>query len=551
MTFYSFIFLHRTKVKYKYTERIYMKITQSVFKILIFILLSFFIFSCQIKEISKTVRPFELDEITIVDIQQGYKDGTYSVRKIVQLYIDRIEEIDKNGPKLNSVIKINPDALQIADSLDIELATGKGWGPMFGIPVILKDNIDTHDKMPTTAGSRILKDSYPLQDSWVTKKLREAGAVILAKANLSEWANYRGSFSSSGWSGVGGQTKNPYVLDRNPCGSSSGSAVAVAANLCAVAVGTETWGSIMCPSNANGIVGIKPTVGLWSRSGIIPISYTQDTAGPMARTVSDAAVLLGAVTGVDSSDDKTLASEEKSFKDYTKFLKKDGLKGKRLAYLKTEEGEHFKVDTLMHRAVRFLKDQGAEVIELEKLVEGSPWTNSREVLAYEFKDGLKKYFARLAENAPVTNLEEAITATLADSIEMLHFNVGRMENSQSKGSLESIEYKDALNNMFKAYRDGMDRAMEKHQLDAIVAPSGGPAWKTDLINGDNFVLSTSVNAALSGYPNINVPMGFIGDVPVGISFFGGAWSEPVLLEIAYAYEQGTQHRKAPEFLLTD
>lgn len=529
-----------------------MKIFQTVFKIFPNILVLVFFLSCQVKDSSNKVRPFQLDEITITEIQQGYKDGTYSVKQIVQLYIDRIEEIDRNGPKINSIIMVNPDALQIAESLDKELAAGKSRGPMHGIPVILKDNIDTHDKMPTTAGSRILKDSFPPQDSWVAKKLRDAGAVILAKANLSEWANYRGSYSSSGWSGVGGQTNNPYVLDRNPCGSSSGPAVAVSANLCPVAVGTETWGSIMCPANANGIVGIKPTVGLWSRSGIVPISYTQDTAGPMARTVTDAAILLGAVTGVDSGDEKTLASKGNSHTDYTQFLKKDGLQGKRIGYLKTEEGTRHKVDTLMHRAVRFLKSQGAEIIELEKLVEGTPYTNSREVLAYEFKDGLRKYFTRLGEDAPVSNLEEAIAATLADSLEMLYFNVGRMENAQSKGDLESKEYKEAVKNMLKAYRDdGIDRVMDEHQLDAIVAPTGGPAWKTDMINGDNFVLSTSVNAALSGYPNINVPMGFIGEVPVCISFFGRAWSESILLEIAYAYEQGTQHRKAPKFLLTD
>lgn len=529
-----------------------MKIFQSVFKIFPSLLLLVFFLSCQVKVSSNKVRPFQLDEITIAEIQQIYKDGTYSVRNIVQLYIDRIEEIDKNGPKLNAIIMVNPDALQIADSLDKELAAGKSRGSLHGIPVILKDNIDTHDKMPTTAGSRILKDSYPPQDSWVAKKLREAGAVILAKANLSEWANYRGSYSSSGWSGVGGQTNNPYVLDRNPCGSSSGSAVAVSANLCGVAVGTETWGSIMCPANANGIVGIKPTVGLWSRSGIVPNSHTQDTAGPMARTVSDAAILLGAVTGVDSGDEKTLANKGNSPTDYTQFLRKDGLQGKRIGYLKTEEGTRHKVDTLMHRAVRFLKSQGAEIIELEKLVQGTPYTNSREVLAYEFKDGLRKYFARLGKDAPVTVLAEAIAATLADSLEMLYFNVGRMENAQSKGSLETKEYKEAVRNMLKAYRDdGIDRVIGQHHLDAIVAPTGGPAWKTDLINGDNFVLATSVNAALSGYPNINVPMGFIGEVPVGISFFGRAWSEPVLLEIAYAYEQGTQHRKAPKFLLTD
>jgi len=516
-----------------------------------YILIIISLLSCQLKDSTK-VHPFLLDEITITEIQQGYKNGNYSVRQIVQLYIDRIARIDRNGHKLNSIIMINPDALQIADSLDQEFDLGKSRGPLHGIPVILKDNIDTHDNMPTTAGSRILKNSYPPNDSWIVKKLRKAGAVILGKANLSEWANYRASYSSSGWSGVGNQTKNPYVLDRNPCGSSSGSAVAVSANLCAIAIGTETWGSIICPSNANGIVGIKPTVGLWSRAGIVPISYTQDTAGPMARTVRDAAILLGAITGVDSSDQKTLSSRGNFYQDYTQFLKKDGLKGKRIGYLKSEEGIHHRVDTLMHRAVRFLRSRGAEIIELEKLVEGSPYNNSLEVMAYEFKDGLKKYFSRHEGNSPVSDLEEVINATLADSLEMKYFDIEVMKNAQSKGNLEQKEYKDAVRIMLKAYReDGIDRVMDEYQLDAIVSPSGGPAWKTDLINGDNFLMSTSVYAALSGYPNINVPMGFIGEVPVGISFFGRAWSEPVLLEIAYDYEQGTQHRKPPKFISTD
>ncbi|KAA3610412.1 MAG: amidase [Calditrichaeota bacterium] len=528
-----------------------MNFSKSALIIFVFLVLQFLI-SCDVKVSYSKVGSFELDEITISEIQNAYENGTYTIRQVVQLYIDRIDEIDRNGPKLNSIIIVNPDALALADDLDKELAAGKSRGPLHGIPVILKDNIDTHDKMPTTAGSRVLKDSYPPQDSDLAKKLREAGAIILAKANLSEWANYRGSFSSSGWSGVGGQTNNPYVLDRNPCGSSAGSAVAVSANLCAVAIGTETWGSIMCPSNANGIVGIKPTVGLWSRSGIVPISETQDTAGPMARTVSDAAILLSAGVGIDSSDAKTFAGQGKFHSDYRQFLNKDGLKGKRIGYLKNAEGTHFKVDSLMHRAVRFLKNQGAEIVEIEKLVEGRPYSNSSIVLAYEFKDGLKKYFERLGNGAPVANLEQAINATLKDSLEMLYFNLGRMENAQSKGDLETKEYKEALEKMLKAYRDeGIDKVMDSHQLDAIVSPTGGPAWKTDMINGDNFVMSTSVNAALSGYPNINVPMGFIGEVPVGISFFGRAWSEPVLLEIAFAYEQGTQHRKAPKFLETD
>lgn len=529
-----------------------MKKTKSQSELFMYFLVLISLLSCQLKDSSNHVRPFLLDEITITEIEQGYKNGTYSVKQIVKFYIDRIAEIDRNGPKLNSIIMVNPDALLIADSLDQEFSLGKSRGPLHGIPIILKDNIDTHDKMPTTAGSRILKDSYPPQDSWIAKKLREAGAVILGKANLSEWANYRASFSSSGWSGVIGQTKNPYVLDRNPCGSSSGSAVAVSANLCAIAIGTETWGSIICPSNANGIVGIKPTVGLWSRSGIVPISYTQDTAGPMARTVKDAAILLGSITGIDSSDHKTVASSGKFYNDYTQFLKKDGLNGKRIGYLKIHEGTHFRVDSLMYDALKFMKSQGVEIVELEKIVEGTPQTNSFEVMAFEFKNGLKKYFDRLGENSPVSNLQEVINSTRMDSLEMLYFDLDVMENAQSKGNLDSKEYKEAVRNMLNAYgEEGIDRIMDKHNLDAIVAPSGGPAWKTDMINGDNFILSSSVYAALSGYPNINVPMGFVGDVPVGISFFGRAWSESVLLEISYAYEQGTQHRRAPQFLLTD
>lgn len=518
---------------------------------IIFALSFSFIVSCQMKEPGKQASTFELDEITITQIQDGYKSGKYTVKQIVQLYLKRIEEIDKNGPELNSIIMVNPDALQIAEELDIEIANGNSRGPMHGIPVILKDNINTHDKMPTTGGSRILKDSHPSKDSWVAQKLREAGAVILAKANLSEWANYRADFSSSGWSGVGGQTKNPFVLDRNPCGSSAGSGAAVSANLCAVAIGTETWGSIICPSNNNGVVGIKPTVGLISRSGIIPISYTQDTAGPMSRTVTDAAICLGVLTGIDDSDAKTESSTGHSYKDYTPFLKEDGLKGKRLGFLKDAASVHFKVDTLMKKAVDFLRTQGAEIIELEDFVEEGAGENSEIVLAYEFKDGLRKYFESL-ENPPVDNLQDAITETLADSIEMQFFNVGVMVNSQSEGDLNSKEYLKAKRDMHLAYqKNGIDKIMAQYNLDAMVAPSGGPAWKTDMINGDNFVLSTSSYAAISGYPSITVPMGFISELPVGLSFFGKEWSEPLLLEIAYAYESATKHRKAPRFIPTN
>tara|TARA_B100000579_G_scaffold96512_1_gene76455 strand:+ start:1240 stop:2847 length:1608 start_codon:yes stop_codon:yes gene_type:complete len=522
-----------------------------------FVILNFLFFeSCNTEKHNQNTK-FPLNEITIAEIHDGYNNDEFTVREIVTQYINRIKNIDQTGPEINSIITINPDALTIADSLDYIHKQNKKKGALFGIPVLLKDNIDTQDKMPTTAGSRILKNSFPLKDSWVTKRLREAGAVILGKTNLSEWANYRASFSSSGWSGVGGQTKNPYVLDRNPCGSSSGSAAAVSANLCVIAIGTETWGSIMCPSNANGIVGIKPTVGLWSRSGIIPISYTQDTAGPMSRTVRDAATLLGVITGLDSTDAKTKKSVGEYHKDYTKFLNKNGLSGKRIGYMKIMEGKNHRLDELMKLAIKDLKKNGATIIELDNIIINNPnetgaEQNSLEVMAYEFKTGLKTYFDNLGKNAPVTNLEEVINKTMADSIEMLYFNLERMKNAQKKGDLNSKIYKDALENMMKATRDdGIDRIMKEYDLDAIVSPTGSPAWKTDLINGDKYYISTTVYAALSGYPNINVPMGFIGNVPVGISFYGKAWSEPLLLKIAYSYEQHTNHRKAPEFLKTD
>ena len=497
-------------------------------------------------------RKLDLDEYTTEMLQSGYKEQLFTITDIVKHYLAQIKKIDKSGPNLNSIITINPDALEIAKQLDKALLDDIEIGPLYGIPIILKDNIDTHDKMPTTAGSRVLKDSFPIKDSWVAKKLRQAGAIILGKANLSEWANYRSSISSSGWSGINGQTKNPYLLDRNPCGSSSGSAVAVSSNLCAISIGTETWGSIICPSNANGIVGIKPTVGLWSRSGIIPISYTQDTPGPMARTVEDAAKLLGAITGVDTSDAKTSNSIGKFHSDYGQFLRKNGLEGKRIGYLKTEEGKNSKVDSLMLQAIDQMKQKGAIIIELDKIVDEDAYKYCLEILAYEFKDGINNYLKALGNNRPVSDLQELIQATKLDSIEMKYFDVKLFEESQLKGDLEDKTYKEALSKMLKAYREnGVDYIMEQYRLDAITSPTGDPAWKTDLIKGDKFSISTSVYAALSGYPNITIPMGFIGELPVGVSFYGREWSEPVLIEIAYAYEQNTRHRKKPKFLLNN
>lgn len=491
---------------------------------------------------------FRFEEYTIGQLQDGYRSGAFTVEEVVSEYLGRIEAIDANGPGLNSVIAVNPDALAIARKQDQHLNQGGEMFPLFGIPVLLKDNIDTHDRMPTTAGSRAMKDSYPLQDSWVTAKLRDAGAVILGKTNLSEWANFRGELSSSGWSGVGGQTNNPYDIDRNPCGSSSGSGVAVAANLCVIAIGTETNGSIVCPSTANGIVGIKPTVGLISRSGIIPISYSQDTAGPMARTVRDAVISLGTMIGQDPADNKTLASEGNVYADYSKFLNPDGLKGKRLGYFAKPLGENFKVKAVMEEAVMFLKDNGVEIIELEQVFDPAAHLASFNVMLFEYKDGLNKYFASLGENAAIKNLDELIAFNEQDEIEMEFYNQAYLIQANDKEDLESAEYLEALEKMHRLTREeGIDKVMDEHKLDAIIAPTGSPAWLTDHTNGDAFILSSSSAAAISGYPNITVPMGYVEGLPVGMSIFGRAWSEPVLIEIAYAYEKGTQHRRIPSF----
>jgi len=520
-----------------------------LFNVMLLAILLLAIVSCQPRTIKVQVAEsvnFRFEEQGIQQIQQGYKDGTFTVKEVVQAYLDRIDSVDKHGPKLNSIIQINPDALQIAEELDKEMKAGKSRGPLHGIPVVLKDNIDTHDKMATTAGSRALRNSFPLNDSFLAKRLREAGAVIIGKSNLSEWANFRGQLSTSGWSGAGGQTKNPYDISRNPCGSSSGSAVAVAANLTMLAIGTETDGSIVCPSQTNGIVGIKPTVGLVSRSGVIPISFTQDTPGPMARTVRDAAICLGALVGVDSADTKTLASKGQFHTDYTKFLNKDGLKGKRIGLYKAPMGINYKVDTLMNQAVKYLKSQGAVIVEIGEIYDRKVDKFSFEIMLYEYKDGLNKYFQSLGPKAPIKNVEELIAFNRADSVELKYFNQHYLEMAQEKGDLSSPEYQKALAQMLKGSReDGIDRVMNEHDLDAIVTPAGAPAWKTDLTNGDSFQVGSSSAAAQAGYPNITVPMGFIDDLPVGISFFGRAWSEPVLIEIAYAYETGTKFRRAP------
>ncbi len=497
---------------------------------------------------TSSIPTFSLEEATIEQLQKGYQNEAFTIQEITQQYLDRIATIDKNGPSINSVMQVNPDALAIAKQLDEELKAGKLRGPMHGIPVLLKDNIDTQDRMFTTAGSRALEGSKPLQDSWVAKSLREAGAVILGKANLSEWANFRGKKSSSGWSGLGGQVKNPYVLNRNPCGSSSGSGVAVSANLCMIAIGTETNGSIVCPSTTNGIVGIKPTVGLISRSGIIPISFTQDTPGPMARTVRDAAICLGAMVGIDSSDSKTLANEGKTYTDYTQFLNKDGLAGKRIGLYTKPLGKLKEVDAIIEKQIAFLKSQGATIIEIVEIGSSEVGQLSFNVMLFEYKDGLNNYFASLGENAPIKNLEELIAFNKLDAIELQHYGQEYLIMAHEKEDLNSKAYQETLENMLTASRtNGLDKVLQAHQLDAIIAPTGGPAWKTDWANGDAFHIGSSSPAARAGYPNITVPMGFVGELPVGLSFFGGAWSEPQLIEMAYAFEQGTMVRRAPEF----
>ncbi|MFQ5632213.1 MAG: amidase [bacterium] len=498
-----------------------------------------------------TVQPFELDELTIPGLQEGMQSGKYTAESITELYLERIEALDKQGPALHAVIETNPDALEIAKSLDTERNNDKVRGPLHGIPVLIKDNIDTADRMTTTAGSYALEGSIPKQDSFVAQKLREAGAIILGKANLSEWANFRSTRSSSGWSGRGGQARNPYALDRNPCGSSSGSGIAAAATLCAVAIGTETNGSVVCPSTANGIVGIKPTVGLLSRSGIIPIAHSQDTAGPMARTVRDAAILLGALTGIDARDDATRQSEGKAHRDYTQFLDSQGMNGARIGVARNYFGFHEMVDKLVEDAIDVMKQLGATVVDEANIETRNKYGDSGfAVLLYEFKTNLNKYLATLDDSVPVHTLEELIAFNSANKEkEMPYFGQEILKMAQEKGDLDTPEYKEALAKIHRLSRDeGIDATLKKHNIDAIIAPTGGPAWLTDWINGDHYVGGSSSPAARAGYPNITVPAGFIHGLPVGISFFSRAWNEPQLIKFAYAFEQATHHRKSPQFL---
>jgi amidase len=466
------------------------------------------------------------------------------------MYLARMDAIDKAGPAINAVIERNPDALRIAEERDAERKSGRVRGPLHGIPVLIKDNIDTADKMRTSAGSLALAESIAPRDSFIVARMREAGAVILGKTNLSEWANFRSTHSTSGWSGRGGQTKNPYVLDRNPCGSSSGTGASISANLAAVGVGTETDGSIVCPSSANGLVGIKPTLGLVSRSGIIPISHSQDTAGPMARTVTDAALLLAVLSGVDSRDSATADSRGKAAADYTSVLEPGALKGARIGVSRNFFGFSDAVDRVMDEAIAAMKSAGATIIDPANITTANKFGDAEgDVLNFEFKADLNAYLAALGPSAPHKTLADLIAFNEQNKDrEMPYFGQEQFIQAQAKGPLTSPAYRAARDKCLRLSRtQGIDATLAKYRLTAIVAPTGGPAWPTDLLNGDHFTGGSSTPAAVAGYPSVTVPAGFIHGLPVGISFIGGRWSDAKLVGLAYAFEQATKVRRAPKF----
>jgi amidase len=500
-----------------------------------------------------TVPAFDLEETTIASLQEAMTSGRLTARAVAERYLARIDAVDKRGPTVNSVIELNPEALAIADALDRERKEKGARGPLHGVPILIKDNIDTADRMHTSAGSLALAEAIAPRDAFLVERLRAAGAVILGKTNLSEWANFRADRSTSGWSGRGGQTRHPYALDRNPCGSSSGSGAAVAASFCAAAIGTETDGSIVCPSGICGIVGIKPTVGLISRAGVIPISASQDTAGPMARTVADAAALLSALTGVDPRDSATTASRARVAKDYLQFLDPAGLKGARIGVARKSFGMPPPVEKVFKTALDAMKSAGAILIDPADIPTAGKFDRAElQVLLYEFKAGLNAYLATAAPGVKPRTLAALIEFNDANrDREMPFFAQELFINAQKKGSLASLEYRKARQDCIRLSRTlGIDAVMKAHRLDAIVAPTNGPAWLTDLVNGDRFTGGSSTPAAVAGYPSITVPVGDIHGLPIGLSFIGMAWTEPTLIRLAYALEQATKARKPPRFLHT-
>ncbi|MGB7875815.1 MAG: amidase [Anaerolineales bacterium] len=496
-----------------------------------------------------------MQEWAIAELGQKMSSGELTARQLAEMYLSRVAQVDEGDDGINSVIELNPDAVVIAEELDAERKEGKVRGPLHGIPVLIKDNIDTFDRMTTTAGSLALEGSVALQDAFLVERLREAGVLILGKTNLSEWANFRGKRSTSGWSSRGGLTRNPYALDRTACGSSSGSAAAVAANLCAAAIGTETDGSIICPAQTNGVVGLKPTVGLISRTGVIPIAHSQDTAGPMGRTVADVAALLGALTGVDQTDAATLAEDRGAYNDYTQFLDLNALKGARIGVARSLFGTDNRVLEIMESNLATMKSLGAELVDVE-LASSEKFEKSEvEVLLYEFKADLNAYLANRGRMAKVHSLEDVIKFNEENRARVLpHFGHERMQDAQEKGPLTQKKYLNALEKNHRLSRaEGIDAVMAEHRLDAIVCPSGGPAWLIDLINGDggrSWDMESTSYAAVAGYPHITVPAGYIFGLPIGISFFASAWQEPTLLRLAYSFEQATQVRVPPKFLPT-
>jgi len=493
---------------------------------------------------------FELEETTIAALQEGMRSGRDTARSIAERYLARMDAIDRSGPAINAVIERNPDAIKIAEERDAERKAGRVRGPLHGIPVLIKDNIDTADRMRTSAGSLALAESIAPRDAFIAARLREAGAVILGKTNLSEWANFRSTRSTSGWSGRGGQTKNPYVLDRNPCGSSSGTGASISANLAAVGIGTETDGSIVCPSSANGLVGIKPTVGLVSRSGIIPISHSQDTAGPMARTVADAAELLAVLSGPDPRDPATAASRGKAAASYANVLNPAALKGVRLGVARSFFGFSAAVDRIMDEAIAAMKSAGATIVDPANITTSGKFDDAEgDVLNFEFKADLNAYLAALGPSAPRKTLADLIAFNDQNADrEMPYFGQEQFLKAQAKGPLTSPAYKAAREKCLRLSRtEGIDATLTKHRVVAIVAPTGGPAWPTDLLNGDHFTGSSSTPAAVSGYPSVTVPAGYVHGLPVGISFIGGQWSDGTLIGLAYAFEQATKVRRPPRF----